>query len=151
MKDVKTIILFGAFLIIICTMWSCTSCRQDVRFRNCTNDTLFIGVSHHDHIDSIEGLLFPHYNSLYNDIDTAEIYLRTEANVRKLFVYPDSLCSVDSNYLYRGSDTYYFFLIKWRDAKRYSWNDIRTKKLYRKLVVKKQKNSEFDRNIRYPN
>ncbi|TGX79995.1 hypothetical protein E5358_14055 [Palleniella muris] len=152
----KIYIQIGTIAVILSLIYSCipTMCayyRHNVLFRNCTYDTLFIAGSHINNIDSIEGLLFPHYNSQCNDIDTAEIYLWDNSNSRKLFVYPDSLCSVDSNYLYQGSGTYYFFLIKWRDAKRYSWNDIRTKKLYRKWVVKKDENGEFDRNIRYQN
>jgi len=40
-------------------------------------------------------------------------------------------------------------LIKWSDAKRYSWNEIREQKLYRRWIVARDKDGNYDRNIRY--
>jgi hypothetical protein len=40
-------------------------------------------------------------------------------------------------------------LVKWQDAKQYSWDEIRAKKLYRRWVTVKNKDGEFDRNIKY--
>ena len=43
----------------------------------------------------------------------------------------------------------YFFLVKWGDAKKYTWDEIRKNKLYRKWVITRDKNGEYDTNIRY--
>ncbi|MBO7100328.1 MAG: hypothetical protein J6W21_10735 [Bacteroidaceae bacterium] len=46
------------------------------------------------------------------------------------------------------TDTCYFFLIKWSDAKKYSWDEIRDKKMYRTWIVTKDKDGNYDTNIR---
>ena len=43
----------------------------------------------------------------------------------------------------------YFFLVKYRDAKSYSYDDIYAKKKYEVFVVTKNSNGDFDRNIKY--
>ena len=63
-------------------------------------------------------------------------------------IFPDSTCRTDY-YLLRKTDTAYFFLIKWSDAHRYSWDEIRVNKLYRKWVVTRDKDGNYDKNIRY--
>lgn len=43
----------------------------------------------------------------------------------------------------------YFFLVKWGDAKKYTWDEIRENKLYRKWVATRNKKDEYEKNIRY--
>ncbi len=116
-------------------------------FVNCTNDTLFICPSHCNDIDSIYDRAFPFYSQLSRK-DDMEVLLE----VNGLYIHnneailPDSTCRTD---YYLLSDTCYFFLIKWSDAKRYSWDEIREQKLYRKWIVTRDKDGNYDRNIRY--
>ena len=63
-------------------------------------------------------------------------------------IFPDSTCQTDY-YLLRKTDTAYFFLIKWSDARKYTWDEIRKKKLYRKWVATRNKKDEYEKNIRY--
>jgi len=141
-----------------------TSCVRWRCFKNCTNDTLYICASHYDNIDSVDCQLDPHYYLPDNSIlDTTDVSL-WEIKTLKIgdyycdfvpckdwYIYPDSICSIDYYYLNDKdkTDTCYFFLIKWSDAKKYSWDEIREQKLYRKWVVTRDKKGEFDRNIRY--
>ena len=141
-----------------------TSCRRTAGFKNCTNDTLFIGASHYDNIDSIDCQLEPFYHKPENSIlDTTDVSLWKKKTLKigdyycdfvpckDWNIYPDSICSIDVDYLCEKceSGTTYFFLVKWSDAKKYSWDEIREQKLYRKWVVTRDKKGEFDSNIRY--
>ena len=117
-------------------------------FVNCTNDTLFICPSHCNDIDSIYDRAFP----LYSQSRCMNDYVLLEVNGLYIHnneaILPDSTCRTDY-YLLRKTDTTYFFLIKWSDAKRYSWDEIREQKLYRKWIVTRDKDGNYDRNIRY--
>ncbi len=147
-------------LVIFYILTTSTSCRRVICFSNCTNDTLYIGASHYDDIDSIDNQLTPDYD-IYDNIilDTTRISLWREKIIKNChirarkdcFVYPDSSCVIDCNYMnYKGKlYTTYFFLIKWSDAKRYSWDEIRANKLYRKWIVAKDEDGNYDTSIRY--
>ena len=141
--------------IVSCFMASCTSStddvRQDVIFKNGTEDTLFIAASHYDDIDSVDFQLFPDYDMLANgSVYTDDVSLWSGINAqRECFVYPDSACLVDDYYLFNDKDTCYFFLVKLSDAKMFSWHEIRTCGLYQRCVVTKNRKGEFDRIIRY--
>lgn len=142
-----------------------TSCRRTTGFKNCTNDTLFIGASHYDNIDSIDCQLEPFYHHKPENsiLDTTDVSLWEKKTLKigdyycdfvpckDWNIYPDSICSIDEDYLCEKceSGTTYFFLVKWNDAKKYSWDEIREQKLYRKWVVTRDKKGEFDGNIRY--
>ncbi|MFA4047112.1 hypothetical protein HPS54_08260 [Prevotella sp. PCHR] len=148
--------LLGCILIIICLLPSCIPIihtRHDERFKNCTNDTLFIGASNYDHIDSVKLLVNPEYAPLpIYYIDTVDISLwKGEFAGCDSFVYPDSMCSINADYLFTNSDTCYFFLVRWKDAKRCSWDEIRSQKIFRKWIVVRNADGKFDRNIKYMN
>ena len=117
-------------------------------FVNCTNDTLFICPSHCNDIDSIYDRAFP----LYSQSRCMDDYVLLEVNGLYIHnneaIFPDSTCWTNY-YMLRKTDTAYFFLIKWSDARKYSWDEIRENKLYRKWVVTRNKKDEYDRNIRY--
>ena len=58
--SIKNMSLSGGILAIIYLLSSCVyDSRVDARFKNCTNDTLFIGASHYDNLDSVEFLVNP--------------------------------------------------------------------------------------------
>ena len=117
-------------------------------FVNCTNDTLFICPSHCNDIDSIYDRAFP----LYSQSRCMNDYVLLEVNGLYIHnneaILPDSTCRTNY-YLLRKTDTCYFFLIKWSDARKYTWDEIRKNKLYRKWIVTRDKNDEYDTNIRY--
>lgn len=142
--------------IIICLLSSCIPIihtRTLAVFKNCTNDTVYIGASHYDNIDSVNEQVSPHYNFVPNNsLDTTDISLWKRAHFRSdYFVYPDSACSIDADYLFHNTDTCYFFLIKWENTKRFSWDEIRAKKLFHRWIVTRDKEGKFDKNIRYLN
>ena len=117
-------------------------------FVNCTNDTLFICPSHCNDIDSIYDRAFP----LYSQSRCMDDYVLLEVNGLYIHnneaIFPDSTCWTNY-YKLRKTDTAYFFLIKWSDARKYSWDEIRKKKLYRKWVATRNKKDEYEKNIRY--
>ncbi len=117
-------------------------------FVNCTNDTLFICPSHCNDIDSIYDRAFP----LYSQSRCMDDYVLLEANGLYIHnneaIFPDSTCWTNY-YKLRKTDTAYFFLIKWSDARKYTWDEIRKKKLYRKWVATRNKKDEYEKNIRY--
>ena len=150
--------------VIVSLLSSCIPVMDSVSlvgFKNCTNDTLVIGESDYDNIDSVwffkdvnklskEPLLTSIDSIILSDIkkycDTTinqeEIF---EKNKEEMITYPDSLFFVNE---YRLFDRY-FFLIKLEDAKNHSWDEIRAKKLYKKWKVVRKKYGGYDRNIRY--
>lgn len=140
------IVFFSAVLLFRCHMYY----RENVEFINRTKDTLFVGVSYYDNIDSVYYQLPSSYCLLENkQLDTTGISLWPRINTFKdVYIHPDSACSIDANYFLNDFDTCYFFLIKYGDAKKYSWDEIRDKKLYRKWIVTRNKDGDFDRNIR---
>ena len=152
--DKKYTNLLGVTLIILCVLSSCipiVDSRVDAIFKNCTNDTLFIGASHYDNVDSVEFIVNPNYNILANS-DTTDISLWQGTFARgDSFVYPDSTCAINANYLFQDKDTCYFFLIKLGNAKRYSWDEIRTHKIFRRWIVTRNTAGKLDKNIRYLN
>ena len=158
--------------VIVSLLSSCIPVMDSVTlvgFKNCTNDTLVIGESDYDNIDSVwfgsidvdrlsKEPLFTSIDSILLDInkdylESCEFYDEenitpeelTEKNKEEMITYPDSLFFVNE---YRLFDKY-FFLIKFEDAKNHSWDEIRAKKLYKKWVTVRNKEGEFDRNIKY--
>ena len=134
---------------------------RQARFKNCTNDTLFIGVSHYNTIDSIFYQLY-HIADDSVGVNTKNISLWNNLNNKNEFkkitlpdyyerevILPDSLCGIEPDILFLNSDTCYFFLIKYEDAKNNSWDEIRAKKLYKKWITVRNKDEEFDTNIKY--
>ena len=117
-------------------------------FTNCTNDTLFIGASHYNTIDSVECQLRPTYLPIDNSLYSSKITLWNGIDVQSDIIYPDSTFTIDGNYLFNNTDTCYFFLIKWKDAKDYSWNEIRMMRLYRQRTVIRNSDGKFNPTIR---
>lgn len=141
------IVFFSAVLLSRCHMCY----REDVKFVNSTKDTLFVGVSYYDNIDSVYYQLPRSYCLSKNkQLDTIGISLWPCINTfKEEYIYPDSVCLIDANYFLKDFGVCYFFLIKYGDAKKYTWDEICRNKLYRKLVVTRNKDGDFDRNIRY--
>lgn len=157
MRAIKKIIyVLGICIIVfyaISTLFRQLCTRHSATFKNCTTDTLVIGISHYDNIDSVYNLLWPLYNTkLANEeLDSTVSFGWKDITIdRDALVFPDSLCSTDEECLFDiAYDSCYFFLIRWRNVKNSSWDEIRTKKLYHKWLITRDSDGQFDRNIRY--
>lgn len=143
----RSIVVFVIFVLCIYSCIPVFDARIEIVFNNVTGDTLFIGASHSNRIDDVGYVVSPHYQSC--DSDTISIFLWNGLNVSKDWVFPDSICLIDQSYLFAKSDTCYFFLIKRENALRYSWDEIRSQKLYRVWKTVKNKEGNFDKDIKY--
>ncbi len=129
-------------------LFTSTTCVRVLRFQNCTGDTLFVCASHYCNIDSVKYVVWG--DSPFSDskpdtlLKNSDFYFESRD-----VVYPDSTCAIDECALFCGYDTCYFFLIKWSDAKKYSWDEIREQKRYHTWIVARDKNGNYDKNIRY--
>lgn len=148
---------------LLCVLSSCMpGCgwHTSIAFKNCTSDTLFIGASQYDSFDSVDCQLLPYYLGIdYPELDTIGVSLWENREIlhddmtvsikfwKNCYVYPDSSCVMNAKYLFEKSDTCYFFLVRWRDARQYSWDEIHAEKLYRRWVTIKNKDGDCDRNI----
>lgn len=129
-------------LVLICIniFSSCSSCAMDryssYYIKNCTNDTLLIDVSG---IDSLRDWKYwnEQVQSIDLRIDTKENMEFVKATMGKIAL-PDSMVSVYSG-LFSLYDTCYIYAIKLEVAKAYSMDEIRTKKLYDKRDIVKDK------------
>ena len=87
--------LFVCISIVICSLSSCIpigDTRVLAVFKNCTNDTVYIGASHYDNIDSVSEQVSPVYNFVANnglDISNISLWKRTYF-CSDNFIYPDS-------------------------------------------------------------
>lgn len=121
------------------------------KFKNCTGDTLLIGAAHCDDIDSVVFPLYAPHSSFCNENHCSDIKLWKSTERSSDIIYPDSLCGIFADFFWSTYDTCYFFLVKYKDAKQYSHDEIRDKKLYGRFVVINGSNGIVDRNIRYMN
>lgn len=142
-------LLFAGFILLIvqsCIPVICS--RREVIFKNITEDTLWIGVSHYDCIDSVEFSAEPNYNVKIG-LDTILATLKSGTNVTYGdFIYPDSSCAIDTSYFVSHHGPCYFFLVKLHDAQNNPWADIKSRRLFRRQIVTRG-DGNFDRNISY--
>ena len=130
--------LFGSCLIVAGLFSSCLPVYDSkviAVFVNKTEDTLFIAATHYDNVDSVDNPLWPTYLPADTSLDSSTIFLWNGCNVEGQHVYPDSSFAIDGDYLFNERDSCYFFFVKWKNAKRYSWQEIRSKKLYRRVII----------------
>lgn len=126
------------------------SSRHTVWFKNITPDTLFVVMSCFNSIDSVSLALKP-TNKMYNN----SVCYNEDSLINGWkfqldeFICPDSMCYTSEESMFLYDDTCYFFLVKFDEMKRYSWKEICSKKLYHKMSVVRDKEGNFDRNIRY--
>lgn len=125
------------------------SCVFDTKYsyciKNCTNDTLMINYSR---VDTLANWEFwfdqdSDYVLRYNPTREKKVpFYYAIANGRTLpgeinSIYPGVFC---------GNDTCYIYTIKWSVVKKYSIEEIRSKKMYERRIVLKQ---DFDKNLMY--
>ena len=127
--------------VISCILLSiCYSCIMDTKeswfIKNRTKDTLLITLSQVDTLPDWQLWNEDLWKIAQADRSSREETAFQIATIGNI-VLPDSFVYVNSdNFLYQ--DTCYLFTIEWRIAKRYSMNEIHSKRLYRRQDVTKK-------------
>lgn len=127
--------------VISCILLSiCYSCIMDTKeswfIKNRTKDTLLITLSQVDTLPDWQLWNKDLWKIASSDRSSREETAFQIATIGNI-AFPDSFVYVNSdNFLYQ--DTCYLFTIEWRMAKRYSMNEIHSKRLYRRQDVTKK-------------
>ena len=127
--------------VISCILLSiCYSCIMDTKeswfIKNRTKDTLLITLSQVDTLPDWQLWNEDLWKIASSDRSRREETAFQIATIGNI-AFPDSFVYVNSdNFLYQ--DTCYLFTIEWRMAKRYSMNEIHSKRLYRRQDVTKK-------------
>jgi hypothetical protein len=121
--------------IILTTFTSCVMDRKTTFFiRNCTNDTLLIGLLESDTLANWKDWNAEDFVTT-NDTDEDKQAL-TKAIIGR-FALPDSTLFVDPDVFF-FKDTCYIYALKWQIAKLYTIEEIRAKKLYDRQALTKK-------------
>ena len=127
--------------VISCILLSiCYSCIMDTKeawfIKNRTKDTLLMTLSQVDTLPDWQLWNKDLWKIAQADRSSREETAFQIATIGNI-AFPDSFVYVNSdNFLYQ--DTCYLFTIEWRIAKRYSMNEIHSKRLYRRQNVTKK-------------
>lgn len=127
--------------VISCILLSiCYSCIMDTKeawfIKNRTKDTLLMTLSQVDTLPDWQLWNKDLWKIAQADRSSREETAFQIATIGNIAL-PDSFVYVNSdNFLYQ--DTCYLFTIEWRIAKRYSINEIHSKRLYRRQNVTKK-------------
>ena len=127
--------------VISCILLSiCYSCIMDTKeawfIKNRTKDTLLMTLSQEDTLPDWQLWNKDLWKIAQADRSSREETAFQIATIGNIAL-PDSFVYINSdNFLYQ--DTCYLFTIEWRMAKRYSMNEIHSKRLYRKQDVTKK-------------
>ena len=153
--NTKNKILLTLISVITLSLSSCLpvmDAKVLAVFKNCTKDTLYIGASNDNNINNVEAIIGPCYEPVASTFDTTGISLwneNSDLNISNSYVCPDSSCYYSGDdKLFGNPVPRYFFLIKYKDAKNHSWDEIRNKKLYTIWISKKNKDGRFETNIK---
>ena len=157
MEEFKNVMKMGVLAACLVAFNLLNACvpiihsRHTAWFKNVTGDTLLVGVSCFDNIDSVFWFVEPASNmcsvkdsDLFADSLTKELKFQLNQ-----LVYPDSMCYTSEESMFMHDDTCYFFLFKFRDINHNSWKEICAKKLYHKWMVVRDRDGNFDRDIKY--
>ena len=127
--------------VISCILLSiCYSCIMDTKeawfIKNRTKDTLLMTLSQVDTLPDWQLWNKDLWKIAQADRSSREETAFQIATIGNIAL-PDSFVYINSdNFLYQ--DTCYLFTIEWRIAKRYSMNEIHSKRLYRRQDVTKK-------------
>lgn len=127
--------------VISCILLSiCYSCIMDTKeawfIKNRTKDTLLMTLSQVDTLPDWQLWNKDLWKIAQADRSSREETAFQIATIGNIAL-PDSFVYVNSdNFLYQ--DTCYLFTIEWRIAKRYSMNEIHSKRLYRRQNITKK-------------
>lgn len=114
---------------------SCTVIHNSVCLKNCTNDTLYIGMSEYDNLDSVRDQFLPNDLAFIDSVSkTKNIGEWNEKYFRECPIYPDSICWFPKVGMLSHS---YIFIIQKQIAKNHTLKDIRKNKLYNRITITK--------------
>ena len=128
--------LLGGIAIILSLVSSCIpicASRTIAIFTNRTNDTLFIGASHYDTIDSVDVFLEASNDTAFYGFTSIDE--SGHLNIHGNLILPDSIGRTTYSSLFNHNHTGYLFIIKLSNARKYTWVDICKHKLYDIKVV----------------
>ena len=106
---------------------------HSIRVRNCTCDTVIIGGSLYNCIDSVDVFLETSNNtafSSFTSIDESRLL-----NIHGNLILPDSIGRTTYSSLFNHNHKGYLFIIKLSNARKYTWVEICRHKLYDIKVV----------------
>ena len=123
--------------ILLSISYSCIMDTKEAWFiKNRTKDTLLMTLSQVDTLPDWQLWNKDLWKIAQADRSSREETAFQIATIGNIAL-PDSFVSINSdNFLYQ--DTCYLFTIEWRIAKRYSMNEIHSKRLYRRQDVTKK-------------
>jgi len=138
MKNIDKILILVLLNLVVLN-----SCCIDTKHRgfviwNCTNDTLLFDLSTSETIDDdIYWGIHPEDTFRIFPEDTISVYVKGKKTtfLNHYYAIPDTFAG--RIYPFPKS-TCYLYAIKWRVATRYSFDEIRAKKLYDRRVVTKK-------------
>lgn len=126
-----------ASTFLICQMLS--SCIpgfdtvHSIKVRNCTRDTLLIGRSLYNSIDSVEAFLEASTDTAFSSFTSIDE--SGHLNIHGNLILPDSIGRTTYLSLFNHNHTGYLFIIKLSIARKCTWSDICKNKLYDIKVV----------------
>ena len=104
-----------------------------VRVKNCTRDTLLIGRSLYNSIDSVEAFLEASTDTAFSSFTSIDE--SGHLNIHGNLILPDSIGRTTYLSLFNHNHTGYLFIIKLSIARKCTWSDICKNKLYDIKVV----------------
>lgn len=136
----KTKTIAEQLLVVLMSINTFTSCIMDkqtiIYVKNCTKDSLLIKLTRTDPlVDWQSWNRFDGYDMSQNDTRvTDNAFLEAVAGSLAL---PNETIRIDP-YVLQRYDSCYIYAIKFSVAKKYSMDEIRTKKLYERQIVTKK-------------
>ncbi len=121
-----------ASTFLICQMLS--SCIpgfdtvHSIKVRNCTRDTLIIGGSLYNCIDSVDVFLEASTDTAFSSFTCIDE--SGHLNIHGNLILPDSIGRTTYSSLFNHNNTGYLFIIKLSIARKYTWVEICRHKLY---------------------
>ena len=143
-RKLITGLCFTAVISLCCCDYAYEYCIQ-----NCTKDTIMIGTSNCERIDSV-------YHILLGSGTVFDIKKYSNDRIRVYEwnqVFPDSVAydgSVNCPLFYHNKNNCgYLFVIKWETAQNHSWEEICREELYDTLIVVTQEMLKDGNSIKY--
>lgn len=147
MKLVPQITIVSTFFIchILSSCIPVFDTVHSIRVRNCTHDTLLIGKSLYNSIDSVDAFLETSNDTAFSSFTS--INKSGRLNIHGNLILPDSIGRTTYSSFINHNHIGYLFIIKLSNARKYTWNDICKRKLYDIKVVIADRESQKENKI----
>ena len=137
MKKIFLLVIISAFLFLTTTcVYDTMSC---MRIINRTNDTILVCSARYNNFDSVEYCIG--LDMLPIEFDDMKKIITSNDNI---LVLPDSIgryweLGFRNNFFRHNEDNKgYFFIIKLETVKDYTWEEIRSNKLYETMIITRE-------------